>query len=281
VNLGRVGVWTNAPLLLAPSEARELVAEIDELGYPALWFPEGPGEAFTNAALMLAWSKRLVVATGIANIYARDPTAMARGAKILGAAYPGRFLLGLGVSHAPSIALRGHDYGKPVATMRTYLDAMETAEYVGVEPEEPVPLVLAALGPRMLELAAERTAGAHPYFSPVEHTAFAREHVGEGKLLAVEVAVVLAADEAEAHEAGDPYLAYYLALDNYRRSVARFGIDETNAFEKLVAWGDPEAIAARVQEHLDAGADHVCVQPLPWQSAGDQLRELALALLEL
>ena len=281
MNLGRVGVWTNAPLLMAPSEAGELVAEIDELGYPGLWFPEGAGEAFTNAALMLAWSRRLVVATGIANIYVRDPTAMARGAKILGAAHPGRFVLGVGVSHAPSIARRGHNYGKPVATMRAYLDAMESAEYVGVEPEESVPLILAALGPRMLELAAERSDGAHPYFSPVEHTAFAREHVGEGKLLAVEVAVVLGGDESAAHEAGDPYLSYYLALDNYRRNLARFGIDETNAFEKLVAWGDAGTIAARVREHLDAGADHVCVQPLPWQSAGDQLRELAPALLEL
>jgi len=266
---------------MAPSEARELVAEIDELGYPALWFPEGAGEAFSNAALMLAWSERLFVATGIANIWARDPTAMARGAKILGAAYPGRFALGIGVSHAPTIARRGHDYGKPVATMSAYLDAMEQAEYVGVEPEEQAPLVLAALGPRMLELAGRRTDGAHPYFSPVEHTAFAREHVGEGKLLAVEVAAVLAADEAAAHDAGDPYLSYYLALDNYRRNLARFGIDESNAFEKLVAWGDAEAIAARVREHLDAGADHVCVQPLPWQNAGDQLRELAPALLEL
>jgi probable F420-dependent oxidoreductase len=281
VILGRVGAWTNAPLLLPPREARALVEEIDSLGYPALWFPEGAGEAFSNAALMLAWSERLVVATGIANIWARDPTAMARGAKILGAAYSARFLLGIGVSHAPTIARRGHEYGKPVATMQAYLDAMERAEYQGAEPEEPVPVVLAALGPRMLELAAARTEGAHPYFSPVEHTAFARERLGDGKLLAVELAVVLAADESEAHDAADPYVAYYLALDNYRRNLARFGIDETNAFDKVVAWGDEEAIAARVREHLDAGADHVCVQPLPAQYAGQQLRELAPALLEL
>ena len=281
MNLGRVGAWTNAPLLLPPREARALVEEIDSLGYLALWFPEGAGEAFSNAALMLAWSERLVVATGIANIWARDPTAMARGAKILGAAYSARFLLGIGVSHAPTIARRGHEYGKPVATMQAYLDAMERAEYQGAEPEEPVPVVLAALGPRMLELAAARTEGAHPYFSPVEHTAFARERLGDGKLLAVELAVVLAADESEAHAAADPYLAYYLALDNYRRNLARFGIDETNAFDKVVAWGDEEAIAARVREHLDAGADHVCVQPLPAQYAGQQLRELAPALLEL
>jgi probable F420-dependent oxidoreductase len=281
VNLGRVGAWTNAPLLLPPREARALVEEIDSLGYPALWFPEGAGEAFSNAALMLAWSERLVVATGIANIWARDPTAMARGAKILGAAYPARFLLGIGVSHAPTIARRGHEYGKPVATMQAYLDAMERAEYQGAEPEEPVPVVLAALGPRMLELASARTEGAHPYFSPVEHTAFARERLGDGKLLAVELAVVLAADESEAHAAADPYLAYYLALDNYRRNLARFGIDEANAFDKLVAWGDEEAVAARVREHLDAGADHVCVQPLPAQYAGRQLRDLAPALHEL
>ena len=281
MNLGRVGAWTNAPLLLPPREARALVEEIDSLGYLALWFPEGAGEAFSNAALMLAWSERLVIATGIANIWARDPTAMARGAKILGAAYPARFLLGIGVSHAPTIARRGHEYGKPVATMQAYLDAMERAEYQGAEPEEPVPVVLAALGPRMLELAAARTEGAHPYFSPVEHTAFARERLGDGKLLAVELAVVLAADESEAHAAADPYLAYYLALDNYRRNLARFGIDETNAFDKVVAWGDEEAVAARVRQHLDAGADHVCVQPLPAQYAARQLRDLAPTLLEL
>jgi probable F420-dependent oxidoreductase len=281
VNVGRVGVWTNAPLLMGGGDARALVAEIDELGYPALWFPEGAGEAFSNAALMLGWSERIVVATGIANIWARDPTAMARGTKILASAHPGRFLLGIGVSHAPTIARRGHEYGKPVATMRTYMDAMENAEYLGIEPQEPAPVVLAALGPRMLELAADRADGAHPYFSPVEHTAFARDRLGEGKLLAVELAVVLAGDEAAAREAAGPYLSHYLALDNYRRNLDRFGIGETNAFEKLVAWGDADAIAALVREHLDAGADHVCVQPLPWQRAGDQLRELAPTLLAL
>ena len=280
MNLGRVGVWSNAPILLPPREGRALVEEIEELGFRTLWFPEGGGEAFSNAALLLAWSERLVVATGIANLYARDATAMARGGKILGAAYPGRFLLGLGVSHAPTVARRGHDYGKPVSTMREYLDAMEAAEYQGAEPEEPVTRVLAALGPRMLELAAERTDGAHPYFVPVEHTAFARERLGAGKLLCVEQAVVLAADEAEARAAGEPYLQYYLALDNYRRNLSRFGIGDEDAFQKLVAWGDAKQIAARVQEHLDAGADHVCVQPLALHP-GQQLRELAPALLGL
>jgi probable F420-dependent oxidoreductase len=281
VKLGRVGAWSSAPALLPSAEARELVAEIDDLGYPALWFPEGPGEAFSNSALLLSWSRRLVVCTGIASIYARDPTAMARGAKILGAAYPGRFLLGIGVSHAPTVAARGHDYSRPVATMRSYLDAMDAAQYLGAEPDPPVERVLAALGPRMLELAAQRTAGAHPYFVPVEHTAFARERLGPGKLLAVELAVVVARDESEARSASAAYLEQYLGLDNYRRNLDRFGVGEAEAFDKMVAWGDPEAIAARVREHLDAGADHVCVQPLPPPTAAQQFRELAPALLEL
>ncbi len=281
MKLGRVGAWSNAPVLRPLADARELVAEIDSLGYPALWFPEGPGEAFANAALVLGWSERLIVCTGIANIYARDPTAMARGAKILGAAYPGRFVLGIGVSHAPTVATRGHDYARPLATMRGYLDAMESAVYLGPEPAVEVPIVLAALGPKMLELAGQRTAGAHPYFVPVEHTAFARERLGEGKLLCVEQAVVLAESEAKAREASAAYLEQYLGLDNYRRNLDRFGIDESNAFEKVVAWGGPDEIATRIRGHLDAGADHVCVQPLPAADAARQFRELAPTLLSL
>src|SRR5436305_6063707 len=150
--LGRVGVWLGPLSLRAASETQEFAHELEELGYGAIWFGEGVGtkEAFTQAATLLAWTERAVVATGIANIYARDPMAMANGARTLADAYPGRFLLGIGVSHAPSVAERGHTYGKPLAAMREYLDAMDEAVFRGVEPAEPAPVVLAGLGPNML-----------------------------------------------------------------------------------------------------------------------------------
>jgi len=291
VNVGRVGVWSNAPSLAAAAVFRGQLAEIEELGFRAVWYPEGAGkESFSTAALLLAWSERLVVAPGIANVYARDAMAAANGSRALADAYPGRFLLGLGVSHAPSIAARGQDYGRPLATMRAYLDAMDAAVYRGHEPAEPAPLILAALGPRMLELAAERTIGAHPYFVPVEHTAFARERLGPGKQLMVEQAVVLETDPTRAREIAREYTGYYGSLDNYRRNLMRLGWEEAEIddggsdrlVDALVAWGDVEAVRARVAAHLEAGADHVCIQPLP---AGDfrldQLRELAPALLDL
>lgn len=234
----------------------------------------------------------MVVAPGIASIYARDPMAMANGSKALAEVYPGRFLLGLGVSHAPTVAARGGDYGPPVASMRAYLDAMDAAPYRGAEPAEPVPRVLAALGPRMLALAAERAAGAHPYFVPVEHTALARETIGPGSLLAPEQAVVLETDPESARRIAREHASYYLGLDNYRRNLRRLGLLEEElagggsdrVVDAIVAWGDVEAIQARVRAHLEAGGDHVCVQALaadPSELALGALRELAPALLEL
>src|SRR5438874_1296411 len=193
MDLPRVGVWLG-PLSLRPAaETRELAPELEELGYPAIWFGEGVGtrECFSQAATILSWTRSAVAATGIANIYARDPMAMANGAKTLADAYPGRFLLGIGVSHAPSVAQRGHDYSRPLATMRGYLDAMDEAVFRGVEPAEPAVRVLAALGPKMLALAGERTGGAHPYFTPPEHTAMARDVMREWPLLLPAQALVL------------------------------------------------------------------------------------------
>ena len=292
MNLGRVGVWSSAPAFAPVAHVREGIAELEELGYGAVWFPESvPGrESFGAASVLLGSSERIAVCTGIMNVYARDPAAARNGARALGEAYPGRFVLGLGVSHAPSVAARGHEYLPPVPTMRAYLEAMEAAAYRAPEPPEPVPVLLAALGPLMLRLAAERTAGAHPYFSPVEHTAFARGRLGPDSVLAPEVAVVLARDRAAARTAAQGYLDTYLALPNYTNNLRRFGLGDDDLagggsdrlLDAVVAWGDADAIRRRVQEHLDAGADHVCVQPLPageWRL--DQLRELAPALLDL
>jgi probable F420-dependent oxidoreductase len=291
--LGRVGVWSFALQRLPAVDAGAAMRTFEELGYPAVWMPESVGskEVLAHSALLLGASERAIVAPGIASIYARDPMAMANGAKALAEAYPGRFVLGIGVSHAPSVAVRGGSYGKPVETMREYLDGMASAAYAGPEPSEAVPLVLAALGPRMLELAAERADGAHPYFVPVEHTAVARAAVGSETCLAVEQTAVLSTDPSEGRRIGRAFARHYLALPNYANNLRRLGWpDEDIAsdgsdrlIDAVVAWGDVDAIVARVRAQLDAGADHVCVQVRSESAADPALegyRELAAGLLE-
>lgn len=270
MDLGRIGIWTYHLELLPAGEAQECVRELEELGFGTVWIPEAVGrEAFTHAGLLLAGSSRINVATGIASIWARDPMAMAAAQLTLAEAYPERFLLGMGVSHQPSVeGLRGQTYDKPLATMRSYLDRMDSALYLAPRPAEAPPRVLAALGPKMLELAATRAAGAHPYFVPVEHTPFAREHLGEGPLLCVEQAVVLETDPTRAREAARTYTRIYTPLPNYTNNLRRFGFDDADFAEAgsdrlvdaVVAWGTVDDVRDRVQAHLDAGADHVCIQ---------------------
>jgi len=270
VALGRVGAWSFALQTRLATEARAVVAEYEDAGIGVTWIPESLGskEAFAHAAILLAGSRRMMIATGIANIYARDPMAMANGARALADAFPGRFVLGIGVSHAPSVAQRGGMYGSPVETMRAYLDAMEQAAYAGPAPTEPVPTVLAALGPRMLELAAERTAGAHSYFVPVEHTVVARDRLGPGAFLAVEQTAVIDTDAARAREVAHGFARRYLALPNYANNLRRLGWSEadvagdgsTRLIDAVVVQGSVDQVVARVQAQLDAGADHVCVQ---------------------
>ncbi len=291
VDLGRVGVW-NWGFAGAPAATlREALPEIEELGYGAVWYPEAIGkECLSTAALLLSWSKRIVVASGIANIYARDAWASANGARTIGEAFPGRFVFGIGVSHSHAVAGRGHEYLRPIPAMRAYLDAMDAAVYRGPEPAEPVPLILAALGPKMLDLARERTAGAHPYFVPVEHTATARERLGPDRLLLVEQAVILTTDEAKAREIAREHTTFYLGAENYRNSMLRLGLEESDLenggsdrlLERIVVWGDEDAIRTRVQAHLDAGADHVCIQTLPSSEFDlEPIRALAPALVSL
>jgi probable F420-dependent oxidoreductase len=289
-----VGVWLGRLGWVPAALEREAAAEIESLGFETLWYSESHTnkESLSHGVLLLAATDRITIASGIANIYARDPTATAAGANAIAEAYPHRFVLGLGVSHLPQVVPRGHEYGRPVATMRAYLDAMDAAGYEGPRPEEAVPLVLAALRPRMLELAAERADGAHPYFVPVEHTARAREALGPGKLLAPETFVLLETDGAAARAAGRAALAWYLTMPNYAETLRLLGFGDADfapqasdrLVDALVAWGDDQAIAARVREHLDAGADHVCVQPIGGDGDElglEQLRRLAPALLEL
>jgi probable F420-dependent oxidoreductase len=263
-------VWLGSIALEPVREERAAIARIERLGYGAAWFGEGPGnrEAMSHAGVLLAASERLVVATGIANIWARDAAASINGANTLNEAHDERFLLGLGVSHAPIVNSRGHEYAKPLTTMRTYLEAIEHHTYGAPAPEYPSPIVLAALQPKMLELARERTAGAHPYFVPPLHTARARSILGPVPLLAPEQVVVLETDPTRARALGRRHMAPYLTLPNYVNNLRALGYDDADfadggserLVDAIVAWGDEQAIAGRVSEHLDAGADHVAVQ---------------------
>jgi probable F420-dependent oxidoreductase len=291
--IGHVGVWLGVLGWTPAGRAREAVAEIDELGYGAVWLGESHSgkEIFANLGLVLAATRRIVVASGIANIWARDATATVAGANTLGEAYPGRFALGLGVSHPPQLAPRGTEYRRPVATMRAYLDAMDAVGYDGPLPGEPVCRILAALRRPMLELARDRTGGAHPYFVPPEHTARARDVLGPDRLLAPEQAVLLETDPAAARAQARDHMAWYLTLPNYAENLRWLGFTDEDfgggisdrLVDSVVAWGDEDAIRARVRAHLEAGADHVAIQPLvPSRGLGlDQLRALAPALLDL
>lgn len=292
--LGRLGVWTFQLDRLAAVDARAFVRALERLGFPALWIPEGAQgkEVFSHASLLLGATEQLIVASGIANIWARDPVAMSSGARTLHDASGGRFVLGLGVSHAPLVEQRGHTYRSPLTAMTEYLDAMDGAQYAGAMPAAPVPIVLGALQPKMLALAGERTRGAHPYFVPVAHTADARRLLGPEPLLAPDQAVVLEPDLGRAREIARDFASGMLRFENYRRSLIRLGYDESEltgvlsdrVVDDLVAWGDADQVAARVKEHLDAGADHVSVQILtPGRQAVPlaELRELAPALLAL
>jgi probable F420-dependent oxidoreductase len=276
---------------LPASELRGAVAEIEEMGFGAIWVGEFLArEVFAGCAIILAATSRITVATGIAQIWARDATAMMNGARALGEAWPNRFVLGLGVSHAKLVNDRGHHYEPPLTTMRAYLDQMENAPYRAPAPDPPVPIILGALGPKMLQLARERTAGAHPYFVPVEHTVEARGILGTDRLLAPEQAVVFAKTRETARPTGDIYMRTYLALPNYRNNLVRLGWsdDDLNPpgsdrlFDAMVVWGDDEEIARKLRRHHDAGADHVAVSvllPTPDRAPTAELRRLAPLLL--
>jgi len=276
---------------MAASDTRDFAREIEDLGYPALWIPESVNskEVFAHATFLLGVTKRLIVATGIANIYARDPVAMANGARFLAEAYPGRFVLGLGVSHKPAVERRGGSYGRPVESMAAYLDAMAAAAYVGPAATEPAAILLAALGPKMLELAGARTAGAHPYLSLPAHAAFAREHAGADAVVAFEQAAVIEPEAGAARVVARNHMRRYLRLENYANNLRRMGVTDEDLtgegsdrlVDSIVAWGSVDAVAGRVRSLLATGADHVCIQALPTERLSQiaQLRALAAVLL--
>jgi probable F420-dependent oxidoreductase len=294
--LGSVGVWSGQFDFSPASVVREAVAELDELGYPALWTGEVKGrELLVTVTSALAATSRLTVATGIAQILARNALTMAAGQLALAEAYPGRFLLGLGVSHASLMEIRGVPYTKPLGQMRAYLAEMDRfadEQYRAVKPAQAPPRVLAALGPKMLELARDAADGAHTYFVPPDHTAAARAVLGPGKLLAPEQAFVLDTNPETARELARRHTGSYLRLPNYTNNLRRYGFTDDDLagagsdrlVDTIVPWGDADVLVNRVKEHLAAGADHVCVQVLDPDRRGlprRQWRELAPALLAL
>ncbi|HEX7095452.1 MAG TPA: TIGR03620 family F420-dependent LLM class oxidoreductase [Acidimicrobiales bacterium] len=271
--LGPFGLWTFALDRRPWAQAKDAAAEIDEMGWSAIWVPEATNRnAFVNATLLLGATRRCVVATGVAPIHNRDAVASANGQRALDDAFPGRFVLGLGVSHRWLVeGVRGGTYTPPLETMRDYLDAMDAAPYSAHPPAVAGRRVLAALGPKMLALAAARADGAHPYLTIPEHTAGAREILGPDKILAPDQKVVLETDPTEARAIARMHLAGYLGQPNYRRSLRRQGFTDDDLddggsdrlVDALVAWGDDDTIVSRARAHLDAGASHVAVQLLP------------------
>jgi probable F420-dependent oxidoreductase len=294
MDLGRFGIWTYHLNFQPGSKVREVAAELEELGYGALWVGEAVyREPLTSAGFLLAATNRMVIATGIANIWARDSFTMTAAQLTLSEAYPERFLLGLGVSHARLVeGIRGHQYQQPFTAMRRYLDGMDEAarHYRATQPAAPPPRVLAALGPRMLALAAERAQGAHPYLVTPEHTATARSALGPDRWLLPEQAVVLETNPDQARTIARRHVSRYLDLPNYTNNWRRLGFTDDDLMgqgsnrlvDALVAWGDVEAISKRLKDHLDAGADHVCVQVFGAEPHGlplMQWRTLAKAML--
>jgi probable F420-dependent oxidoreductase len=268
--VGPVGVWLSALAELAAADARRVAGEIERLGYGALWIGESPThkEVFTHAGLLLAATERLVVATGIATIWGRDAVATNAAAQTLGEAHPGRFVLGLGASHAE--AGRGQGHQRPLTALREYLDALDAAPYRGPVPGVPVPRVLAALRPRMQELGRDRAEGVHTFCVSPAHTADVRERIGPDAFLAPEQAVVVDPDPERARAIARAHVVTRLRLRNYVAHLQSLGYGPADLagsgsdrlVDDLVAWGDPDTVAERVRAHLDAGADHVAVHPL-------------------
>jgi probable F420-dependent oxidoreductase len=273
--LSTTGVWyfTDA---MSSGEAAEAAGRIESLGYSTLWLPDTVGrDPFAHIAWLASQTGSLQFATGIANIFHRHPGPMKQAANTLAEQSGGRFVLGLGVSHGPLVAgLRGLDYSKPLSKMRDYLAAMDASPFRATRPDEAPLRLLAALGPKMLELSAFAADGAHPYWTTPQHTAMAREIIGPDALLCVEQKVVLSTDADAARAAGIEALGMYASLPNYRNNWKRLGFTEDEIerrddrfVDAVVVWGDEDSVRAGVQAHYDAGADHVCVQPLSTEGA--------------
>jgi probable F420-dependent oxidoreductase len=286
IDLGRIGIWSSELRFGDRQTALDAAVTLEELGYDALWVPGGAGgDIYGDVTALLRATGEIVVATGILNVWMHGAPDVAAAHDAVRSAHPGRFLLGLGISHAPLVNAQGGRYERPLEAMTRYLDGLDAAI-------PPVPVderVIAALGPRMLSLARDRSGGAHPYLVTPGHTAIARGVLGDGVTLAPEQAAVLETDPARARDIGRKHLHRYLRLPNYTNNLLRIGFTPEDLdgggsdrlVDGIVAWGDEAAIAGRVQSHRDAGADHVCLQVLPRAGEAfptDQWRDLAAVL---
>jgi probable F420-dependent oxidoreductase len=287
MNIGKIGAWAMLEAMTAP-ETLDFAKTLEKYGYRTLWIPEGPGrDPFAHAAYLLSHTMNLAVATGIANIWARDATAMASASRTVADIAPGRFVLGIGVSHKPVVAARGHRYDKPYSYMREYLPKLKNALQKAPASKEQIPLLIAALHPKMLELAATQTNGIHPYFVPPEHTAKVRAQIGPDPWICVEQAVILEPDAAKARAAARQHMSFYVTqLPNYRSNLKALGWQDADfengcsdrLVDAIVAWGSQEKIRERIEAHFTAGATHVCLQAL--RPDGNPLPDLrALAAL--
>ncbi len=274
MELGDIGIWTAAFDAHPATAAQAAAVELEGLGYRTLWLNEATGrDPFVMAGILLSATSTLNLALGIANIYARDAVTTAAAQKTLAEAYPDRFLLGLGVSSPVLVEkVRGHDYGKPYTYMRDYLEAMDQAPFNAIGPAEAPWRVLAALGPKMLELSASHANGAHPYLTTPDHTRTAREVLGADAWLAPEQMVVLETDPTTARAIGARSISFYLRAPGYLANLRRLGFTDDDwadwkkpsdrLVDAIVAWGDVDTVVARVRQHHEAGADHVAVQVL-------------------
>lgn len=282
VRPGRIGLFLGSLASQTAAVERQVVMEMERLGYGTLWFGESAiREAFAHGALLLGATERMTIASGIANIWARDPQAMAAGARTLSEAWPGRFILGIGVSHAPMVERRGHRYERPLTAMREYLDGMASASWAG--PEAPMPpVVLAALGPRMVALAAEKTAGDYTYFSTADHVREVRAAMGPTAFLAADLPVVHASERGAARAVADRHMRIYLSAANYRNNLVRMGWPAAELeppgsdriFDAVIAWGGRQRIRERVDELFQAGADQVALNLITADPSTPYTREL-------
>jgi probable F420-dependent oxidoreductase len=272
MDIGKVGIWFFLDAMTAP-ESAQFAQTVEKAGYKALWIPEAVGrEPFAHAAYLLDHTERLVIATGIANIWARDAITMAAASKTVAELSGGRFLLGIGVSHKPLVSnLRGHSYDRPYSYMKDYLPKMKSALYRAPQPKEEVPVVIAALHPKMLALSAEQTRGTHTYFVPPEHTAKVRAQVGPDPWICAAQAVILERDAAKARTMARQYMKTYVPrLPNYTNNLKALGYADAEfengcsdrLVDDIVAWGSEEKIQDRIDAHLKAGATHVCILPI-------------------
>jgi probable F420-dependent oxidoreductase len=270
MEVGKLGVWYFFDDV-SSAAAAESAKRLEALGYDTLWLPETVGKnPFVLASWLLANTTKLKLATGIANIYHREPTVSRALQYTLAEQSDDRFMMAIGVSHKPLVeGVRKLEYGPPVTTMRNYLEQMDTAPYRAVQADTDPLTLIAALGPKMIELAKTHTQGAHPYFTGPSHTKMAREILGEGPLLCVEQKVILETDPQKARDLARPVASIYNRLPNYRNNWLRMGLSEDDIdnlsdrfIDETFAWGDVDALKARIAEHMDAGADHVCIQPI-------------------